>query len=162
MKKLFIAMTMALGLSAFASEAEASCRVDLVGPRGGSLQTFQAPRCQGALRRCRVTLNARRDRGRLHRGSCQIVADYGRPGWDRPGYGRQVVRTCTVNLEQRGRHWRRPARYPHPRRFRTVVDTFTARARGQFRTGVKQRACNKAMRRCERNRGFRQVCVQAF
>jgi hypothetical protein len=56
---------------------------------------------------------------------------------------RQVTRTCRATLHRRnGRR----------------IDSFSAQATGRRGSGVKGRACQKALRRCERNAIRAQYC----
>lgn len=61
------------------------------------------------------------------------------------GYGRLIVKRCTAN-EVDNYSYR-------------VVNRYTAKARGRFNPReVKRRACQKAMRRCERNKRYWNRC----
>lgn len=115
-----------------------SCTVRLLDRNNRLRETFRAPRCTTALNRC----NAEIQRSNYYRAHCQIVNDRRSP--------REITRSCTYNAIERNRYGRT-----------RVNASYTSRARGRNPERVKDRACNKAYRKCMNNRNYYERCVKA-
>lgn len=146
--KVFLTLAITLLTLTVSAEAQAAgCTVAMKNPRGMVMQTFQGQgydrqmACQRATNKCqRAAYQSRHPR----RVRCEVMR---RGGHDQ----RLVTRQCSVDL--RG-----------PRGHRTF-QTFFAQATGRRGTGVKQEACMKAQRKCNRfrmsNGRYRAQCVRS-
>lgn len=132
MKALISIMALVMTMAAYSNDAQArSCTVLMKNQRGLTVNSFNGwgydrrEACRQATRQCeRAVWNGNRP-GQLY---CEIALNGG-------GYGHQVTRNCSTQLiGPRGR----------------TIEYFQARATGQVRTGVKQQACRKALRKCNR------------
>jgi hypothetical protein len=146
MKSLLTVALFALTLTVSAKAEANSCTALMKNGRGLTVDTFNArgydrqDACQQAKRQCdRAIYNGRRGGRNLY---CEVARNGG------GGYGQQVVRRCSSELVgPRGR----------------TIQFFQAQARGQARTGIKQQACRKALRKCNRMKNeqgyYRARCV---
>ncbi|WP_127716098.1 hypothetical protein [Halobacteriovorax sp. HLS] len=112
------------------------CSFDLVTRNGRVIETFSRRACVAANDACYRELVSRNRSGRNLHARC-VQSRYSNPG-------REVTKTCSV--DRMGR--------------RGVVETHIASAQGQRGSGVQAKACQKAMRQCERNVVRRQYCSQ--
>lgn len=134
MKALISVIALVITMAGYSSEASANnCTALMKNQNGRTVDTFNAwgydrrEACQQAKRQCeRAIWNGHRYPGARLR--CEIAQRGG-------GYGQQVTRRCSTSLiGPRGR----------------TIQYFQAQAHGQRRTGVKQQACRKALRKCNR------------
>ena len=114
------------------------CSFDLVTRNGRVIQSFRSRQCRAANDSCMRELVSRNRRGQNLQARC--VKSRG------TNPGRQVTKSCS--FDRMGR--------------RGVVDTHFAQAQGGRGTGVQQKACQKARRKCERNVVRRQNCQKAY
>jgi hypothetical protein len=114
------------------------CSFDLISRNGRVLDTFSRQACRAANDSCNRELVRRNRRGQNLQARC-VKARGTNPG-------RQVTKTCS--FDRMGR--------------RGVVETHFASAQGRRGTGVQQKACQKAQRKCQSNLVRRQYCVQSF
>jgi hypothetical protein len=126
------------------NRGQAQCRSRMVTRRGRTLRSFmgfgrnkqQARR--KAMRKCRKALKRRQNDGRNRMAECRVTCK-------RRGGRNMVIRSCGVDrVTRRGR----------------TIQTHVAQARGPRGTGVKQKACNKARKQCQRNRVRAQRCLR--
>lgn len=133
MKSLLTVILFALSLTVAADASANSCTALLKNGRGYTLDTFNAwgydrvDACNQARRQCqRAMRNGRHNARNLY---CEVAGRHG------GGYGQTVTRTCGAELVgPRGR----------------TIQYFQARANGYRGSGVKQQACRKALRKCNR------------
>lgn len=147
MKALISVVALVVSMAAFSTEASASsCTVLMKNQRGHTVDTFNSraydrrSACQQAKRQCERSIwnGNRRHSSRLR---CQVAQRGG-------NYGRQVTKKCSTSLiGKRGR----------------TIQYFQAKAKGQARTGVKAKACRKALRKCNQfkssNGYYRARCI---
>jgi hypothetical protein len=146
MKSLMVVVLFALTLTVSAKAEASSCTALMKNGRGLTVDTFNAraynrqDACQQAKRQCNRAINNGRHSGR--RLYCEVANRNG------GGYGNQVTKSCSSELVgARGR----------------TIRSFQAQARGQRGSGVKQQACRKALRQCNRVKNeqgrYRARCV---
>lgn len=139
MKKLtlFTATVLFLfGLSAQARE----CRVALMENkgRGDTIAVFRADSCDLSVRLCVKEKDRLQRSGRYPRAVC-VKLDNDRRD--------DVQASCSYDLIERRRD------------HRIHIDTYTAIGMGYNYESAKDRACEKAQNRCERDRNYGQSCV---
>lgn len=114
------------------------CSYDLETRNGRVIDTFGRRSCKAAEDACMRDLIQRNRNGRNLRARCVQSRGNTNPG-------NQVTRTCTV--ERRGARG-------------NVMTTHLGQATGRRGTGVKAKACQKAMRQCQSYASNRQYCTQ--
>lgn len=114
------------------------CSFDLVTRNGRVIESFSRRACRAANDSCLRELVSRNRQGRNLRASC-VKSRRSNPG-------RQVTKTCS--FDRMGR--------------RGIVETHFASAQGRRGTGVQQKACRKAERKCENNVVRRQYCEKSY
>ena len=134
MKKMLTVLGLGLLVTVGANNAEAAqCSVELKGPRGRVLDVLSGhgytrqDACRNAQMKCQRAIRNGRRTGRRGGLTCQVV----RPLVTRVCLAKPVLRTPGRRLPPRS-GWR----------------VFRAQETGVYGTGVKARACQKALRKC--------------
>jgi len=110
------------------------CSFDLVTRNGRTIDTFSRRACRAANDACFRDLTRRNRNGRNLQARCVKR---------RGGQSRTVTKSCSVDrLTRNGR----------------IVQTHFAEVMGQRGSGVKAKACRKAMNKCQRNTVRAQYC----
>lgn len=121
-------------------QQDRNCTFELQQQNGRVIDVYTKLSCRAAEQACFRELLQRNRNGRNLRGRC--VQSYSRPT---PPPTRKVTKSCTV--DRRGGQGR-------------VKASHTAQATGRQGSGVKAKACQKAMRKCQNNVRNRQYCTQ--
>ena len=114
------------------------CSFELQTRNGRTLDSFSRNACQAAKDACNRERVRRSRNGQNVRATCVKIGRTTPPR-------RQVTKSCQVDrLGRRGQY----------------IQTHNAQVTGQRNSGVKQKACRKAMKKCQRNVVRAQYCVQ--
>ncbi len=115
------------------------CRADMVTRVGRVIQSFQAPRCQGAMRQCQRELSRRQAQGLNRRATCRTGAG-GHTGGGYGGGHNNQSRVCYVDrISSYGQH----------------IMTHSGHANGY---NAMNQACTEALNKCRRAKSYDQRC----